>query len=151
MSRSFASRVSNPRLKWVILVFWLVLAAVAAPLAGRLTGVQNNEISSWLPGDAESTLALEQQRALGSDPDVIPAVVVYERTAGLTSADLAAVTADGKAFARLDGVEGPAVGPFPSQDGQAAQVVVPINVGSGGWDAIAPLVDKIRTEARNGP
>ena len=27
MGRSFASRVSNRRLKWVILVFWLVLAA----------------------------------------------------------------------------------------------------------------------------
>ena len=25
MGRTFASRVSHPRLKWVILVFWLVL------------------------------------------------------------------------------------------------------------------------------
>ena len=58
MGRSFASRVSSPRLKWVILVFWLVLVAAAAPLASKLTAEQNNEISSWLPGDAESTLAL---------------------------------------------------------------------------------------------
>ena len=90
MSRTFASRVSHRRLKWVILVFWLVLAAAAAPLAADLTAQQNNEISSWLPGDAESTLALERQTALGSDPDVIPTVLVYERTEGLTPADLAA-------------------------------------------------------------
>ena len=76
MGRTFASRVSHPRLKWVILVFWLVLAALAAPLAGGLTDQQDNDIASWLPGDAESTLALERQIELGSDPDVVPAVVV---------------------------------------------------------------------------
>jgi len=151
MGRTFASRVSHPRLKWVILVFWLVLAAFAAPLAGGLTDEQDNEISSWLPGDAESTLALEQLSALGSDPDVIPAVIVYERSKGLTSADLAAVGEDAGTFGRLDDVDGPVVGPIASQDGQAAQLVVPINVGPDGWEAIAPLVDEMRAEARNGP
>jgi putative drug exporter of the RND superfamily len=151
MGRTFASRVSHPRLKWVILVFWLVLAAFAAPLAGGLTDEQDNEISSWLPGDAESTLALEQLTALGSDPDVIPAVIVYERSEGLTSADLAAVGEDAGTFGRLDDVDGPVVGPIPSQDGQAVQLVVPINVGPDGWEAIAPLVDDMRAEARNGP
>ena len=48
MNRTFASRVSNRRLKWVILVFWVVLAAVAAPLAGGLTDQQDNDIASWL-------------------------------------------------------------------------------------------------------
>ena len=86
MGRSFASRVSHRRLKWVILVFWLAMAALAAPLAGGLTAEQDNEISSWLPGDAESTLALEQQIELGSDPNVIPAVVVYEGSDSLTPA-----------------------------------------------------------------
>jgi len=151
MGRTFASRVSHPRLKWVILVFWLVLAAFAAPLAGGLTDEQDNEISSWLPGDAESTLALEQLSALGSDPDVIPAVIVYERSKGLTPADLAAVGEDAGTFGRLEDVDGPVVGPIPSQDGQAVQLVVPINVGPDGWEAIAPLVDEMRAEARNGP
>ena len=75
-------------------MFWLVLAAAAAPLAGGLTAEQDNEISSWLPGDAESTLALERQIELGSDPNVVLAVLVYERTDGLTEADLAAVQED---------------------------------------------------------
>ncbi len=91
MGRSFASRVSHPRLKWVVLVLWLVLAGVSAPLAGGLTDEQENDIAAWLPSDAESTRALERQVELGSDPDVFPAVVVYERTEGLTPEDGAAV------------------------------------------------------------
>ena len=151
MGRSFASRVSHPRLKWVILLFWLVLAAVSAPLAGGLTEQQDNEISSWLPGDAESTLALERQIELGSDPDTIPAVVVYERADGLTAADNDAVAEDARVFAQLEALDGDVVGPIPSEDGQAVQLIVPLNVGEGGWEAIGPLVADMRTELSDGP
>jgi RND superfamily putative drug exporter len=151
MGRTFASRVSHHRFKWVILVFWLVLAAAAAPLAGSLTDEQNNEVSSWLPGDAESTLALEQQTELGSDPDVITAVVVYERTDGLTPADVAAVQEDADAFGQLAELDGTVLGPIPAEEGEAAQLVVPLNVGADGWEAIAPLVDDMRALASDGP
>jgi putative drug exporter of the RND superfamily len=151
MSRAFASRVSSPRLKWVILVFWLAVVAAAAPLAAGLTGQQNNEISSWLPSDAESTVALERLTALGSDPNVIPTVVVYERTGGLTPADQAAIAQDADSFGQLNELDGTIVGPIPAQDGQAAQLVVPLNVGSNGWEALAPLVDDMRAVAGDGP
>src|SRR3954470_4410320 len=151
MGRTFASRVSNRRFKWVILVFWLVLAGATAPLAAGLTDQQDNQISSWLPGDAESTQALEQQIALGSDPNVVPAVVVYERTEGLTPADMAAIGQDAQAFGRIDELDGTVTGPIPSADGQAAQLIVPLNVGPDGWEAIAPLVDDIRAQASDGP
>ncbi len=151
MGRSFASRVSHPRLKWVVLVFWLVLAGVCTPLAAGLLDQQDNEISSWLPGDAESTLALEQQIALGSDPDVVPAVVVYERTDGLTPADVEAIQDDIAAFGSTEGLDGDVVGPIPSEDGQAAEVIVPIDAGPDGWEAIAPIVDDLRAEASDGP
>jgi RND superfamily putative drug exporter len=135
----------------VVLVLWLVLAGVSAPLAGGLTDEQENDIAAWLPSDAESTRALERQVELGSDPDVFPAVVVYERTEGLTPEDGAAVQGDLEAFGRLDALDGPVVGPIPSEDGQALQVVVPLNVGPDGWEAIAPLVDDMRAEASDGP
>jgi RND superfamily putative drug exporter len=151
MGRSFASRVSHPKLKWVVLVFWLVLAAAAAPLAAGLTDQQDNEISSWLPGDAESTLALEQQIALGSDPDVVPAVIVYERADGLTPADSDAIAQDARAFAGSDGLDGEVVGPIPSEDGQAAQLIVPLNAGPEGWAGIAPLAEDLRAEASDAP
>ncbi|MGY1672422.1 MMPL family transporter [Geodermatophilus sp. SYSU D00710] len=151
MGRSFASRVSHPRLKWVVLVLWLALAAAAAPLAGGLTDEQENDIAAWLPSDAESTRVLELQAELGSDPDVIPAVVVYERPEGLTADDAAAVEEDVRAFGELDELSGPVVGPIPSEDGQALQVVVPLDVGPEGWEAIAPIVEDLRAEAGDGP
>ncbi|MGY1741060.1 MULTISPECIES: MMPL family transporter [unclassified Blastococcus] len=151
MGRSYASRVSSPRLKWVILVFWLVLAAVSGPLAGKLTDEQENDIAAWLPGSAESTEALEAQAALGQDPDVFPAVVVYERSGGLTAEDQQAVTEDAQAFSRIDELDGEVTGPIPSADGEALELIVPLNVGPDGWEAIAPLVDDIRAEAQDGP
>ncbi|MFQ1002659.1 MMPL family transporter [Modestobacter sp. SSW1-42] len=151
MGRSFASRVSHPRLKWVVLVFWLLLAAVSAPLAGALTDEQQNDVAAWLPSDAESTRALQLQTELGSDPDLIPAVVVYERSTGLTAEDTAAVEADVAAFGQLEALDGAVVGPLPAEDGQALQLIVPLNVGADGWEQIAPVVDDIRAEASDGP
>jgi RND superfamily putative drug exporter len=151
MGRTFASKVSHRRFKWVILVFWLVLAAASGPLAGGLTDEQDNEVSSWLPADAESTRAIERQAELGSDPDVIQAVVVYERTSGLTEDDLAAVAEDAAVFGGLEDLDGEVVGPILSEDGEAAELIVPLNMGAEGWEAIAPLVDDVRAVADEGP
>ena len=151
MGRSFASRVSHPRLKWVILHGWLGLAAVSGPLAGKLTDEQQNDIAAWLPGEAESTRALEAQSDLGSDPDLIPAVLVYERAGGLTDEDAAAVEEDVAAFARLDALDGEITGPIPSEDGEALQLIVPLNVGPDGWEAMGAIVEDIRAETSDGP
>jgi RND superfamily putative drug exporter len=151
MGRSFASRVSHRRFKWIVLVLWLVLTAVAAPLAGGLTDQQDNEIASWLPGDAESTRELERRLELGSSPDTIPAVVVYERAAGLTAADDDAVADDARSFAQLRDLDGEIIGPIPAEDGQAAQIIVPLDGGPAGWEAIAPIVDDMRAEMSDGP
>ena len=42
------------------LAFWIVAVVGLGGFAGKLTEVQNNEASSWLPGNAESTQALEK-------------------------------------------------------------------------------------------
>lgn len=88
-----------------------------------------------LPGEAETTLALEQHSELGSDPHTMPAVVVYARTGGLTEDDLAAVADDAAAFGRLSELDGEVTGPIPSEDGEAAQLVQADDgpVGLGVW------------------
>jgi RND superfamily putative drug exporter len=136
--------------KWLILGFWLVVFVLALSPAGKLTGAQENDAVSWLPGDAESTSVLRDSAAFQSS-DEIPAVVVYERTSGATSGDIAAVAAQMKQFADIDGVQRDPVGPIPSEDGRALQVLVPIDAGSGGWEALGTAVDEIRALTDHGP
>jgi RND superfamily putative drug exporter len=119
-------------------------------LAQKLTAVQNNEAASWLPGNAESTRALALQRTFQPD-DTIPAILVYERASGITPADIEAVGADIATLGGLPEVKGETVGPIPSQDGRALQVIVPIAPGTGGWETIGAVADKVRALNDNGP
>jgi RND superfamily putative drug exporter len=135
------------RSKWVVLVFWVIVAAFAAGPAGLLMGAQKNDAVSWLPGDAESTKVILASEAF-QPKDEIPAIVVYERAAGVTRADLASVTSQVAKFNSINGVQRDAVGPIPSQDKKALQVGVPINAGSAGWDKLSAAVDEMRAIAK---
>ena len=144
-----AGWITHRYAKFVVVAFWLVVVALLGPLAGKLSGAQDNDAASWLPGEAESTQVVEAASAFVSE-NTIPAVVVYENTDGLTPDDLAAIQADVQQFAGLDTLDGKVVGPIPSQDGQAAQVVVPLNLGSDGWDLAADAVADLRATAEDG-
>jgi RND superfamily putative drug exporter len=86
--------------KWVVLGFWVVVFAVAGPLAGKLNSAQQNDSSAWLPNNAESTQVVELAKQF-SPSDVFPALVVYERPDGpITPADQAKAAADVQRFAR---------------------------------------------------
>ena len=149
MSRSVASLIAGRKTKYLIILFWLVVVALAGPLAGKLTGVQDNEARSWLPGSAESTQVLDRQAAFAS-PDTIPAVVVYQRSSGLTENDRAAVASDAQQFGQLAELDGPVAGPIFSGDGQAAQVIVPLNLGPEGWDTAGDVVSSMKDVAKAG-
>jgi putative drug exporter of the RND superfamily len=129
--------------KWIVLGLWLAILVIAAPMAGKLTSVEKNDNAAWLPGDAEATKVIEQQTAFQPD-DIAPAVIVYERTGGITSADTAKATQDVAAMGRVDGVTGKIIGPVPAEDGQALQTIVPIKVDADGWDKIVDSVDGLR-------
>jgi len=124
------------------------VVAVAGPLASKLNGAQKNDASAWLPKDAESTRVIELARRF-TPSDTFPAVVVYERPGPITRADQARAAADAKRFAGLDHVSGKVVGPVPAGDGRALQVVVPIEMGGGGWNDLAPVVKEVRAIAHS--
>lgn len=149
MARAAAGLITHRWLKYLIVIMWLVLVAVSSPLAGKLTSVEKNEAKSWLPGSAESTQVLDVQSRFAS-PDTIPAVVVYERASGLTEADRDKVAADAGKFGELPVLDGRVVGPLLSEDGKAAQVVVPLNLGADGWSKAADTVDDLRKTAESG-
>ncbi len=146
-----ATLVCGRRTKWVVLVFWLVIFALAGPLSSKLMGAEKNDAKNWLPASAESTKVLDLQGQF-QPIDQAPALIVYERESGLTEADKAKIAADVKAFAGVPDVASPVQGPFPGTktSNQAMEVVAQINFGSAGWDNLATAVDKIRDIADAG-
>jgi RND superfamily putative drug exporter len=146
-ARAIVGIASGRRTKWAVLVFWLIIVAVLGPLAGKLTGAEKNDAQSWLPSSAESTKVLALQSRFQS-PNIFTGVVVYDRPSGLTSADRAKVAADARQFANLAGVvHSQQAGPFFAQDGQAAETLVPINLGKKGWNGAEAAATRLRTIA----
>src|SRR5918997_4257013 len=86
---------SGRRAKWLVLAAWLafVFGASAAQLPAKFSEAENNESTSFLPGDAESTRALAQVEEL-QQGEQAPIIVVYRREGGLTQADRARIAAD---------------------------------------------------------
>ncbi|HWH28630.1 MAG TPA: MMPL family transporter, partial [Mycobacteriales bacterium] len=114
---------THRRGKWVALAFWVLVFLVGGMAAGRLEEVQQNDTESFLPAEAESVRALELQQQVGTD--ALPAVVLYEREGGLTEADLDAIARDAERIAAADvEVDGQIPPPLPSEDGEAAQLLV---------------------------
>ncbi len=136
--------------KWVVVAFWVLVAALAMGPSGSLTGAQKNDSSAWLPSGAESTKVIQAVSAFQSENEA-PTVVVYERPSGITPADLAAVSAQLPKFKAIPEVTKDPVGPIPSEDGKAIQVVVTIDAGSGGWQTLGTIVGQVRDIARSGP
>jgi putative drug exporter of the RND superfamily len=143
MTGTAARLLTGRRTKFLVLVFWLVLVAIAGPLAGKLTGAEKNDSASWLPGSAESTKVLNIQQSFQS-PNALPAVITYDRPSGLTAADRAKAAADAQALAGFEGVQGKASGPVPSPDGKALQTVVTFDLGADGWQKAPDIADRIR-------
>jgi RND superfamily putative drug exporter len=94
--RSIFTRPAGPRAKWVVFAIWVVgimIAAGPANLPGKFTDAEENESTSFLPGDAESTKALQAAEELQGG-ELAPAVIVYRREAGLTPADRERIVED---------------------------------------------------------
>ena len=143
MHRQVAGRLTGRVSKWVVLLFWILVVAGSSSFAAKLTDVQDNQASSWLPGSAESTRALEKLAPFQS-ANAIPTTVVYEKKSGLEPADLAAMKQQAGQLQQLDGVTGRVVGPIPSKDGRAAQTLVTFDLGADGWNGMPALADDIR-------
>ena len=84
------------RAKWVVFGVWfLAIFAAAGPanLPGKFEDAENNEATSYLPGDAESTKALDATEILQKG-EIAPAVIIYRRESGLTGADRRTIEED---------------------------------------------------------
>ncbi|WP_171163035.1 MMPL family transporter [Streptomyces sp. I05A-00742] len=140
MLRKLAALPSGRVGKWVVIALWAVVLVPALMLAGKLGDAEENDNSAWLPGNAESTAVVERAQKL-MPADSLPAIVIYDRAAGVTGADLAKAQADAKAFRGIANVVGPPQAPVTSQDGKAIQTVVQVHKDKSGWAGLGKVVD----------
>jgi RND superfamily putative drug exporter len=102
--RSIFSLPAGRRAKWLVFAVWflaIVIAAGPANLPGKFSDAEENESTSFLPGDAESTKALTATEELQGG-ELAPAVIVYRRESGLTAADRRKIQSDVAKLARLE-------------------------------------------------
>jgi putative drug exporter of the RND superfamily len=176
VSGSLFTFAAGRRTKWVVFGIWFLAIFIAfgpANLPGKFEDAESNEATSYLPGSAESTDALDATESL-QNGELAPAVVIYRRASGLTAADrrtivedvekmtrerFPGVVADGETAAAggkkgdstLKAVPGqppryaPFVGPVLSRDGKAAIVTAYI-AGNGEGDRILDPVKAWRDE-----
>ncbi|MFG3154925.1 MMPL family transporter [Streptomyces sp. NPDC048219] len=140
MLRKLAALPSGRVGKWVVIALWAVVLVPALMLAGKLGDAEENDNSAWLPGNAESTAVVERAQKL-MPADSVPAIVVYDRAAGVTDADLAKARADVTAFRGIENVVGTPQGPVRSEDGKAIQTIVQVHKDKSGWEGLGKVVD----------
>ena len=141
--------VVGRRRRFVVVAAWVLVAAALGPLAGRFEGAQENEPSTFLPGNAESVKVLEASKGFPSGQQT-PAVAVFRDPAGLGASGRAAVEQSRAELgaAEIPGVSG--VSPVAwSRDGTAAVVSVPIAAG-GDADLLVSAVERVRTTVDEG-
>ena len=133
--------------KFVVAGIWLVavFAMLGANLPGKYADAENNESTSFLPSDAESTRALAVTEELqGGEQAAV--VVVYRREGGLTAADRERIAADRQELNEAV-KKYPQVTPFaepqfsPTED---AALLIGNITGDGESETILEPIDEIR-------
>jgi len=161
--------ITGPRGRWVAVAVWLLLGVAGLLAHAHIDDVTATGQSSFLPGDSESTRALEALQSVSGQGEEVPVVIVFERRGGLTKRDLRAIgrIGDGLDRLRLTGAT-PILDPFSgasryrrdlaavagvangigpiSKDGEAALLFLAINADDRG--AIVAGVGKIRNYLR---
>jgi len=133
--------------RWLIppllIIVWLGIGGWTGALSGKLSEVIDSGAASYLPSGAESMQVLEINKRFG-EAEALPAVIVYTKDQTLGVADKAAIDRDMADVARLlgDQLAQDPIGPIPSDDGRAAQVIVPF-AGTDG-EKLTPYVQELR-------
>lgn len=149
----------------VVIGLWLVVAGIGGPAIGKLSSVQSNDSTAFLPEGAESVRASELAAGFVQDTS-LPAFVIFSSDAAITPEQLAAWQQFAAALPSVpvvddehdwglvgDYLAAPQIPVVPSDDGLAGLVVVPLLQENAtardaeGDSAIGAVVDTIRQSA----
>jgi RND superfamily putative drug exporter len=70
----------------ILILVWLSIGGIGGPYFGKISQVSSNDATSYLPASADST-KVQNLEVKFSDKKVVPAVLLYVRSDGLTASD----------------------------------------------------------------
>jgi putative drug exporter of the RND superfamily len=110
----------------LLIVVWLSVGYVGGPYFGKISQVSSNDATSYLPASSDAT-KVQNLEVKFADKKVLPAVVLFVRDSGLTAADHTFITATIASIKTASGVSSGVSPAIASKDGEAVQIVVPVN------------------------
>ncbi|MGO1896806.1 MAG: MMPL family transporter, partial [Brachybacterium sp.] len=110
----------------LLILGWVIAAAIGGPYFGRVDEVSSNDRTTYLPDSADAT-QVAQRAADFTGSESIPAIIVITSSDELDEEAAAAVGETTEALAEIDAVNGEISPAIPSEDGLAVQVFVPID------------------------
>ncbi|MFA9400921.1 MAG: MMPL family transporter [Acidobacteriota bacterium] len=143
MNKSLLTFPAGHIARWLVVVVWFaaVFAIFGFNIPGQFSDAENNESSSYLPADAESTRALEQVKQL-TDGEQAGMVIVYRREGGLTGADQKRIKSDVAELNReVEGTSQPFRVAEASDDGSAVLVLSSIAATGQAENLLDPVED----------
>ncbi len=125
-----------------VVVLWIAVAGVGGPYFGKISEVSTNSSTDFLPQSAESTQVVQQQGDF-YDGDTIPAIAVFEAESELTAEQRTYLDALPQQLKDTGVVEGETSPVIYSEDGKAAEIVVPLPGGDTPSDAVETITTKL--------
>ena len=121
----------------LVIIGWFGVGGVAGPLFGKLSSVQTNDSTGFLPSSAESTKASEiGTKFTAADTKLLPALVIFSGTADAQGLAKVASFTQQLTMAKVPETtktvgdylaKGAQLIPVPSQDGKGILVSVPLD------------------------
>lgn len=138
MTARAAGTASNLRrlgaLAALLVVAWLAVGAVGGARIGELSTVAKNDSAAFLPTSSESARVAAELAATRQSAEALPAIVIAARDAGVTDTDRGFLSRAIANYQQAAAPPGAASTPAEariavSDDGAAAQAVVPMDAG----------------------
>ncbi|QAY58781.1 MMPL family transporter [Microbacterium protaetiae] len=146
LTRRQLRQQNNDPTRWVrigipvlLVLVWLVGGAVGGPYFGKVGEVSTNDHAAYLPDSAESTV-VQNRLTDFTGSDSMPAVVVVTGDGKLTDDQISGLRDLADRLSDVDGVVGSVSPPIVSDDGEAAQMFVPLTT-----EEVSDAVGAVRT------
>ena len=122
----------------LLVLIWLVGGGIGGPYFGKVSEVSTNDASAYLPSSADATQVQDLLPDFAGG-EFIPAIAVITGDGELTQEQLTELQGVADRLVEVEGVGDEISPPVPSEDGEAVQIIVPIDASAEIGDVVEEL------------